>query len=88
MPELQEDDAAFGMHGVSDLTPAGDLLLRIDARCVRVALAFLHHLRGLGDDQSAFGRALRVIFGIERPCSERCLLWRACASAAPSRRGG
>ena len=31
MPQLQEDDPALGVNGIDDLSPAGNLLLGIDA---------------------------------------------------------
>ena len=65
MPELDEDASAALMHAVGDLAPALDLLLRIDAGRVLVALALLRDLARLGD-QKAGGGALAVIVDRER----------------------
>ena len=65
VPELQEDTAALGMHGIGDQLPAGDLFIAVDAGGVRVAVAAGADGRGLGDDQSS-GRTLRVVFGHQR----------------------
>jgi len=67
MPELEEDDAALGVHRIRHLAPAGDLRVGIDARRRRIAAAVREHRRGFGDEQAALRRALAVIFGVERP---------------------
>jgi len=64
MPELQKDQAAFGVNGVDHLAPARDLLLGIDARHAGAAEARLRDRRGFGDQQSARRRALGVIFRV------------------------
>src|SRR5436190_19199382 len=65
MPDLDENAPAALMHGLGDLAPARDLLLRIDAGRVLVALALLRHLARLGDQKSG-GGALPVILDRER----------------------
>ena len=62
VPELQEDAPALGVHGGSDLLPAGDLFVGVDARGIRVAMAAGRDRGGLGDDQAGAG-ALGVLFG-------------------------
>jgi hypothetical protein len=62
VPELQEDAAALGVHGGGDLLPTRDLLVRVDARGVRVTMAAGRDCGGLGDDQAGAG-ALGVVFG-------------------------
>ncbi|MNO97408.1 hypothetical protein D3C76_891140 [compost metagenome] len=49
MPELRDDLAAFGMYRIDHLLPAGQGVLVVEARYVRVAI------RGLVPDQRAFG---------------------------------
>src|SRR5215468_6912463 len=65
MPDLDEDPPAFFMHAVRDLAPALDLLLRIDAGRILIALALLRNLAGLGD-QEACGGALPIIVDRQR----------------------
>lgn len=48
------------MDGVRDLAPAGDLLGRVQAGRVLIALGLGRNLSGLGDDQAG-RRALRVV---------------------------
>ena len=55
MPELDDDLAAFGMHGVGDLPPRGHLLGAVDARGVQVALRHRADLAGFGDDEPGAG---------------------------------
>ena len=71
MPELQEDDAAFGVHGIDHLAPALDLRLGIDAGFAGAAERSRGHRGGFGDEQAARRGALRVIFGVERPRRQR-----------------
>ena len=65
MPELNDDFSALGVHGVGDRFPSSDLVVRIAARRVGVALRLRRDLRGLGDDQASRG-ALGVIFSSKR----------------------
>jgi hypothetical protein len=53
--DLGEDDAALGVHGVGDGPPALDLLVRVQARRARVALAHRRGLGALGDDETGPG---------------------------------
>ena len=64
VPELQDDLAALGVHGVGDEAPAGDLCVVVDARRPGVAFAHGGDLRRFGDDQAG-GGALRVVDRIE-----------------------
>ena len=41
MPQLHDDLAALGVHGVGHLLPAGELLRRIEAGHVGIALALV-----------------------------------------------
>jgi hypothetical protein len=67
MPELEENQAAFGVHGIDDVPPAPDLRFRIDAGRAGIAASCRHDRRGLGDDQAARRGALAVIFTVQRP---------------------
>ena len=71
MPQLQEDDPALGVNGIDDLSPAGNLLLRIDAGHAGAAESGGHDRRRLGDDQSARRSTLGVIFDVQRPRRKR-----------------
>ena len=60
VPELDGDPAARRMHRSSHLFPAGDLLLRMDARRARIAMSLRTDRRRFGQDQT--GRsALAVV---------------------------
>src|SRR5258705_5251110 len=52
VPGLDEDAPALFVHAVRDLAPACDLLLRIDARRILIALALLPDLTGFVDPQA------------------------------------
>ena len=65
MPELEDDLAAFLMHGIGDGFPAFDLSIGVDAGLHPEGGIALHDHRGLGDDQTGAG-PLRVVFGHER----------------------
>src|SRR5439155_10368954 len=65
MPELQENHPAFGMDGFGDTPPPGDLFGGMDTRGRRVSLTAARNLCGLGNDQTAFACALRVINGTQ-----------------------
>lgn len=67
VPELQEDQAALGVHRIDHLAPARDLGLAVDAGDAGIAEAGGDHRRGFRDQQAAFCRALRVIFRVHRP---------------------
>ena len=73
MPELQEDDSALGVNRIDHLAPARNVLLGIDAGHARAAETGFGHRRGFGDEQSARGRALGVIFRVQRSRRERGL---------------
>src|SRR5207247_7125115 len=60
MPDLDEDAPALFVHAVGHLAPAGDLLLRIDAGRILIALALLRNLAGFRDQEACRG-ALPVI---------------------------
>ena len=60
MPELHEDAAAPGVNGIRDFSPARNLLCRVDAGGVLIALRLLGHLGRLCDDEAGT-RALGVI---------------------------
>lgn len=61
MPELHEDAAAPGVNGIRDFSPARNLLCRVDAGGVLIALRLLGHLGRLCDDEAGT-RALGVVF--------------------------
>ena len=60
MPQLQQHPAARLVHGVGDLPPAVDLLLRPDARSMGIPDPHRRHRGRLGNDHARTG-ALRVI---------------------------
>ncbi len=62
MPQLREDDAAFGMHGIRHLAPAGDLLRTVDAGSPGITLAPRFDLRAFADHQAG-ARPLAIIQG-------------------------
>ena len=55
VPDLQEYPSAFGMHGIGDFFPAGDLCCGINARFHPERGIALHCHRRFGDQQSAAG---------------------------------
>jgi hypothetical protein len=63
MTNLTEEDGTLTVDGVDDGLPRIDLLLRPDARSLRVPLRGGRHPRGLRDEQAALGGALRVVHG-------------------------
>ena len=65
MPKLNDDGPAFGVHGVGDGFPAADLIVRVTARRIRIALRLRRDLGRLSDDQAGRG-ALGVIFNGKR----------------------
>jgi hypothetical protein len=66
VPELEQNDAAFGMHGVGHLAPAGDLFIAVDPGRAEIAAALHRNRRRLGDLETAFRGALAVIFDHHR----------------------
>ena len=61
---LAEEEGALAVDGVDDGLPRLDLLLRPDARSLRIPpLRGGRHPRGLRDEQAALGGALRVVHG-------------------------
>jgi hypothetical protein len=64
MPYLQHDSPAGVVYCVGDVEPAGGLLLRPDARGVRVSDALRADDGRFADDQSSAG-SLRVVLRIE-----------------------
>ena len=81
MPELEKDAPARRMDAIGDELPARDLFVGVDARRVRIALAFGRDLRGLADEE-AERRALRVVLGLE---FARNVARRLCALAGERR---
>jgi hypothetical protein len=65
MPYLRKDAAACSVYGFSHRLPGIGLLLRPDARDIRVADALRHNRNALGDDQAGSG-ALCVVFDHKR----------------------
>ncbi len=62
MPQLEEDAAILGMHGIGDALPANDLLVGIDAGRTEIAAALDRDWRGLRNLQAPSIGALPVIF--------------------------
>jgi hypothetical protein len=60
--DLDEDMAAFVIHGCGHLLPSGDMRGSVDARRSEVALSIIRRLSAFGDDQADAG-ALGIIFG-------------------------
>ena len=60
VPQLGEDLAPLGVHGLGDLFPACDLLRAVDARGVGITLAVRANDGGLGDDEAYVGAAAIV----------------------------
>lgn len=60
MPKLDEDEPTFGVHGFRNLPPAFNLLRRVQAGCVLIALGLGRHLGSFGNDQASRG-ALAVV---------------------------
>ncbi|MNI45268.1 hypothetical protein D3C73_996870 [compost metagenome] len=65
VPELHEDVPATCVHGVGDLAPSVDLILRVEPGRVLVALGLGRDLGSLGDDQAGRG-PLGVVAGRQR----------------------
>src|SRR5437763_4886031 len=65
MPDLDKDTPAALMHAVGDFSPARDLLFRIDAGRILIALALLRDLAGFGYQEPGRG-ALSVVFDRQR----------------------
>ena len=63
VPELGEDRAALGVHGVGDLPPAGQGLLAEEPRHPGAAARPLVHVSALGDQQAERRRPARVVRG-------------------------
>jgi len=61
VPNLREEDAAFGVNGVDDGFPCFDLLSGPYAGRVRVALGGVGNSGGFGDEKASVGGSLRVI---------------------------
>src|ERR1035437_5776541 len=61
--ELRDDPAASRVHCVSDERPAGDLLVGVQTRGVRVALTDRTGLRALADDEPGAGSLDIVLRG-------------------------
>ncbi len=64
MPELHENAPTLCVYSSLHLATAVDLVLRVDAGRVLIALALLRNLGGLGNNQPC-RRALGVVFGGE-----------------------
>jgi hypothetical protein len=74
MPELEENDRALGVDGIDDLLPAFDLRLALNAGNIGMTETARHDGGSFRYQKPAWGRALRVIFRIQRPRRERRLL--------------
>ena len=61
MPELKKRAASGAMYGIGDATPAGHLVVGIDAGCVGTARTLLRNRCGFRDDE-----ARRCSLGIVR----------------------
>ena len=66
MPELDDDAAACRMDGSGDFPPRGNLLGRVDAGGIEIALRHRADLARFGDNQAGRG-ALAVVLDGERP---------------------
>ena len=64
-PELGVNEAAFGMYGIGDLLPGGNLFRRVEARRERAADGVRRDVDGFRDDQAGRG-ALRIVFDCQR----------------------
>src|SRR5258708_39372447 len=62
MPELEEDHAAFFMHGLGGMLPTFGHLVAVDARRLVPAVRLLRDRSGLSDEQ-ARRTALGIVFG-------------------------
>lgn len=60
VPDLAEEERARAVNGINDGLPCVDLLLRPDARDLRVLLSRGGDPRGLGDEEAAPCGSLRV----------------------------
>jgi len=61
VPNLTEEDAAFGVNGVDDGFPCFHVLSGPYAGRVRVALSGVGDSGGFGDEKAAVGGSLRII---------------------------
>ncbi len=62
MPQLRDDLAAFGVHGIDHLLPAGQGVLAVEARDVGVTVGGLVADGGaFGDDQADTGRSTAAV---------------------------
>jgi len=61
VPNLAEEDTAFGVDGIDDGFPCFDLLFRPYPGRFRVALSGVGNSGGFGDEKAAVGGSLRVI---------------------------
>src|SRR5262245_22146165 len=62
MPDLDEDAPAALVDAIGDLAPGLDLLLRIDAGRILIALALLRDLARLGDQKSGAGALAIIVY--------------------------
>jgi hypothetical protein len=65
VPHLQKDPRAFRMDGIDHAFPALDLSARVNARRVDVCNATRRDCGCIGNQQAAFGGALRVVLDHE-----------------------
>ena len=65
MPQLADNLAAGGVHGVGHQLPARHLFVSPDAGRQCIAAALLRDIGRLADDQAGAG-ALGVVFGVQR----------------------
>ena len=63
MPQLAEDEAAFGVDGIGDLLPGGHLVGGVDAWHVVEAIGGVGDQGGFGDEQRAGRRGALGVVG-------------------------
>jgi len=61
VPNLTEEDTAFGVNGIDDGFPCFHLLFGPYARRVRVPLSGVGNSGGFGDEKASVGGSLRII---------------------------
>jgi len=61
VPNLTEEDTAFGMNGIDDGFPCFDLLSGPYAGCVGIALSGVGNAGGFGNEKAAVGGSLGIV---------------------------